>query len=331
LSTIASRLPLRVRLVIPVYRDWESAGILCRMLDGVFRAHPGYAAGVVFVDDGSNVAPEIVRLGEFTSLEWVRVLFLRRNLGHQQAIALGLSYLREKEPCDFVVVMDSDGEDRPEDVPALLAQLESSADCSAVFAERGKRLEGFRFQTGYLLYRLVHYLLTGRSIRIGNFSALRASALERLTLMPELWNHYAASVVVSGLQYLQIRLNRGKRLRGKSQMRLGALVLHGFSAMSVYPTLNVRVLMGVLCASIAVIALAAAVVGIRLWTDLAIPGWTTMVLGLAAVLLVTLVFTSFLFVFVNIAFRNIASALPARDWPAFIERCETFHPNAVHR
>ena len=319
---IDSNRPKLVRIIIPILDDWECAVILCQMLNQAFDSFPEYSVSLIFVDDGSRSRPDLAEF-EVSSLKEVEILCLVGNVGHQRAIALGLSYVQFNRPCDMLVIMDGDGEDKPEDVPKLLKALESDASSSAVFAERQARLESVGFRAGYLMYKILHRILTGLPIRFGNFSALRFSVLPRLTMMPELWVHYAATALLSRIPFIALPLDRGKRLGGDSKMRIETLVYHGLSAISIYPTLNVRILAGSFAISLLLIAVAVISIAIRFTTTLAIPGWTTTVLGLSATLLCLVTFTSFLFIFLNLRIRNSAVAMPFQVYQAYIEKCET--------
>jgi hypothetical protein len=268
--------------------------------------------------------PSLPALKGCLRLHAVKVLNLKRNMGHQRAIALGLAYVQEHEPCDAVVVMDGDGEDKPEDVPSLLKVLER-AGSQVVFAERGKRLESVVFRALYRCYRTLHHVLTGRRVRFGNFSALRFGCLRRLTIMPEMWTHYAASVRISRLPIETIRIDRGTRLRGSTKMSFDALMLHGLAAMALYPTINVRVLIGSVLAALMIVLSAASVVAIRLTMHFYIPGWTTTMVGFSLTLLCMMMFMSLLFVFVGVSFRAMPGVLPIRDYQYFIDGCETLH------
>ena len=319
---IDSNRPKLVRIIIPILDDWECAVILCQMLNQAFDSFPEYSVSLIFVDDGSRSRPDLAEF-EVSSLKEVEILCLVGNVGHQRAIALGLSYVQFNRPCDMLVIMDGDGEDKPEDVPKLLKALESDASSSAVFAERQARLESVGFRAGYLMYKILHRILTGLPIRFGNFSALRFSVLPRLTMMPELWVHYAATALLSRIPFIALPLDRGTRLGGDSKMRIETLVYHGLSAISIYPTLNVRILAGSFAISLLLIAVAVISIAIRFTTTLAIPGWTTTVLGLSATLLCLVTFTSFLFIFLNLRIRNSAVAMPFQVYQAYIEKCET--------
>ncbi len=162
----------------------------------------------------------------------IQVLRLRRNLGHQRAIAVALAYVQQKLPGDAVVVMDADGEDRPEDIHRR-SRTRSNRQIlqSRSSPERGRRIESFSFKLFYACYRLLHRVLTGRNIKFGNFSLLPRRHLDSIVAYPELWNHYAAAVLKARLPYIGIRADRGKRLSGKSKMSFVGLVVHGLSAL----------------------------------------------------------------------------------------------------
>src|SRR5438105_15401236 len=118
---------MRVIVAMPIYEDWESALKLCGKIDLVFRDEPSTQVTLLFIDDGSSGD---IRTRDFPlqlqAIEKVAVLFLRRNLGHQRAIAVGLAYLQQQCQGDTVVVMDADGQDRPEDIPRLLDAMKRS-------------------------------------------------------------------------------------------------------------------------------------------------------------------------------------------------------------
>jgi polyisoprenyl-phosphate glycosyltransferase len=219
--------PLRLVVLMPVFRDFEAASLVCRAIDRELSALRTVEGRLLLVDDGS---PEgVAGFSAFapTALTRIDVLTLRRNLGHQRAIAVGLCHLHDTAACDAVLVMDADGEDRPEDIPRLLAELEREPG-ALIFAERRKRLEGTVFRLGYFAYRLLHRLLTGIPVRVGNFSVLPARALPRLVCMSELWNHYAGAALRSRLPQRRLPLDRGSRVVGRSQMGgFIPLVMHG--------------------------------------------------------------------------------------------------------
>jgi glycosyltransferase involved in cell wall biosynthesis len=310
---------LRLVILMPVFEDFEAACLVCQALDRELLALPSVAARVLLVDDGSPSGTKGWSAFATQALERIDVLSLRRNLGHQRAIAVGLCQLADARDCDAVLVMDADGEDRPEDVPRLVEELRQ-APGSLIFAARRKRLEGAVFQLGYLSYRALHRLLAGISVRVGNFSVLPASALPRLVCMSELWNHYAGAALRSRLPQRQLPLDRGSRVLGRSRMGgLIGLVMHGIAGIA---TFHEIVATRILIASIGLMGLLfaalIAVVGIRFGTALAIPGWASYVAGLLLVLSVQVSTVAFSLVLSLVSTRTGATFVPCRDYVVFV-------------
>lgn len=218
-----------MRVCVPVYNDWACAVGLLQGLDEV-AAELRQPVDVLLVEDGSSEqVPPWIEL-PLRHLSRVEVLHLRRNIGHQRAIALGLAYLHSTASQGLTVVMDGEGEDDPRSLPALLARSEQLGHTRVVFASRGTRTEGWIFRTGYWLFRLLHLLLIGRSVRVGNFSLIPPRLLPRVVGVSEIWNHYAAGVHHARLPVDSIPIDRGHRLAGTSKMNFVSLVTHGMPA-----------------------------------------------------------------------------------------------------
>jgi hypothetical protein len=313
--------PYHVLALIPVYNDWEAVKLLLGQLDQVMREE-FFSLEVLLLDDASATpCPEELRFLKLTAITGVSVLSLRRNLGHQRAIAIGLAHVEANLECDAVLIMDGDGEDDPRDVPRLVARLREIDGSRIVFAERSKRSEGLVFRCGYALYRLLHRAMTGTNVRMGNFSVVPAALLRRLVVLSELWNHYAAAVLRARVPHERIPTVRAQRLGGQSKMNFVSLVVHGLSALSVFSEIiGVRLLLfcGVLTTVLGFVL--AGVVGIKLFTSLAIPGWASTVGGLALILLMQTLGLGVVFVFVVLQGRGNTTFLPARDHAYFIDR-----------
>ena len=309
-----------VTILLPVYNDWVALGKLLVRVDAVLKAAQ-IAVRILIVDDGSTQTRPVACLeGPFEAFASVAVLRLRRNLGHQRAIAIGLSHLEAEFPaCQLVVVMDSDGEDDPQDVPRLIARAVQTERQAIIFAERTKRSESLVFQICYHLYRLVHRVLTGRSVRVGNFSVIPRPRLESLVATSELWNHYAAAAFTSKQPFETIPTARAVRLDGRSKMNFVGLVIHGLSAVSVYSEIiGVRLLIAtLLMIGLDVLALVVTLL-VRLTTTLAIPGWATTVFGVLLIILLQATLFLFVFSFMILAGRNSAGFLPRRDYIHFV-------------
>lgn len=243
--------PLHVVVLMPLRDDWVSASELIRQLDQVITSYP-CTIEIFLVDDGSLQRYNRDDFqSHFSAVRAIRILRLRRNLGHQRAIAIGLVHIQKTTSCGAVLVMDSDGEDTPEGVVELLRAYSDTHGAKAIFAERIRRSESLVFRCFYYLYRILHRGLTGISVRVGNFSILPSEYLNTLVAMSELWNHYAAAVFRSKLPFTMIPIPRGTRIAGTSRMNFAALVSHGLSAISVFgDILGVRLLIGSLAGSL---------------------------------------------------------------------------------
>ena len=264
-------------------------------------------------------APDALPAGAYQSVRAVQVLPLRGNLGHQRAIATGLAYIYDRLPCDAVVVMDADGEDLPSDVVRLLRRMTELPLPTIVFAERSKRSERPLFVFFYHVYRLLHVILTGKGIRVGNFSVVPYSLLGGVVVDPNLWNHYAAAVWISKASTDTIRTERGKRLHGRSKFGFTSLVVHGLSAISCYnEVMSVRLLMFISVGLLLVLLSLAVTAGIRLFTDLAVPGWATYTTGLLGIAFMQLVMFAGFLTMTLLGSRRQQPFIPLRDYGYFV-------------
>jgi glycosyltransferase involved in cell wall biosynthesis len=312
--------PYRAVILMPVYEDWECAALVCQALAEELRALKQVTARILLVDDGSPGGTDKWPRPVGHDALKVETLRLHTNLGHQRAICIGICYIYEHFPCDAVIVMDADGEDRPQDVVRLIDRA-MSIPTTAILAERRKRFEGILFRMGYMVFRVVHRVLTGVSVRIGNFSLLPRTFMTTLIYMPELWNHYAGAVVKSREPCEFIPIDRGVRLAGRSKMNLTSLVTHGISGIATFAeTVATRILIANFFALVLLCIVIAVVVGLRIWTNLAIPGWATYTAGLVLILVVQLIGISFSLIFSLIHNRTRMQVTPIRDYAVFVDR-----------
>lgn len=268
-------------VVTPVYEDVEASSRLFKELKSQFQDK----VFVVVIDDGSVKQPLLIDGLKTAKIEGL-ILQLRRNVGHQKAIAIGLGYVSDQISSEqFVVVMDSDGEDLPSTIPELLSQLEDPS-VDIVVAQRKSRVETFRFKLFYAIYKRLFSLMTGRPISFGNFMALKRDAVQRLVVMQELSIHVAGAVIASKLRTKPCSLHRGPRYAGQSKMNFVGLVLHGFKALMVFAE-DVLVRVGIACGLIAGLSLGASVLAIVLKTiGFATPGWFSIALGILVLMLI---------------------------------------------
>jgi glycosyltransferase involved in cell wall biosynthesis len=317
-------------VLLPVFNDWSALQKLLLILDGVLSEH-SLTVEVLIVDDGSTIpADKSFSEGGFSAFECIEVLRVRRNLGHQRAIAIGLAYVEDRVPCQAVILMDSDGEDDPHDVPRLLKKYREESGQKIIFAERTKRSEPWVFRLFYFLFKLVHYVLTSRQVRVGNFSVIPAARLASLVVVSEMWNHYAAAVYKSRQPLTLLPTQRARRLEGRSRMSFTNLVIHGLSAISVYgDTIGVRLLVATSVLILLTLAGLACVVAVRLLTDLAIPGWATFTAGTLLVILFQAIMFSIIFSFIILGDRQASTFLPLRDYRYFVGGVKTVYRSEI--
>jgi len=262
-------------VVTPVYEDAVAAGQLFRDLAAAF----GDRVYVVAVDDGSVRQP--LDAGPIAAAGLAgAVITLKRNVGHQRAIAIGLGYVVDRlADVRHVVVMDADGEDVPTAARELLRPFDSD-EIDVVVAQRKRRVETLRFRAFYLVYKWLFRVLTGREISFGNHMALSSAALRRLAIMPELGIHVAAAVLLSKLRMVTCPLDRGPRYAGQSKMNFVSLALHGFRGLMVFAE-DVLVRVGAVCALVASLAVLGGLAAIVLkFLGYATPGWFSIALGI---------------------------------------------------
>jgi glycosyltransferase involved in cell wall biosynthesis len=319
----------QIVILIPLFNDWEAAELLLDGLDRVFSRYPADAE-VLIIDDGSSQpAPPAFASREFAALRSVDILRLRRNLGHQRAIAVGLVYIYENRPCRAVVVMDGDGEDRPQDIPLLLERFEKEQRRSIVFAARSKRLESAAFRFFYRLYRVIHRLLTGDPVRVGNFSVIPFESLSELAVVPEVWNHYAAAVIRSRIRFTSIPIERGKRVAGQSKMNFIGLLLHGLSAFFVYGDIvGARLLVMIAVALVIEAVVIGIAVAVRYTATPNMLSLAVYLAGLLGIILLQAIPIALILVFSVIGSRVNLGFLPIRDCPYFVRSVQRIFPSA---
>lgn len=317
-----------VVIVVPVFDDWVSFSQLAAALDKVAAGLPDWTLHVMAVDDGSedDFRASVLMDGRYTSLGSLQVAELVCNLGHQRAIAVGLTTALQSPAYEAVIVMDGDGEDDPEYVPALLAMHRSHPAC-VITANRSERSEGLVFRVFYQIYKFFFHAMTGQRIAFGNYSLIPRRTADRLVYRPEIWNNLAAAIIRSRVPKQSISARRAVRYDGKSKMSFVSLILHGLSAMSVYSdVLFVRLLLSALAFGVLSTIGIVVVLAIRLGTDLAIPGWASTMVAALGLMLVQSIAISLGGVFLILQGRVAPTVVPNVVAPRYLESLHTLHP-----
>lgn len=320
----------RIAIVSPVFNDWVCADELVARLAALSDELP--AVAVVLVDDGSTDSVEMHPHQWPEGLESVDIVHSGANVGHQRAIAIGLAHVITQVKPDAVVVIDADGEDDPSDIPFLLAQLNirdtpPSTPPQIVVAQRKGRTEARSFRAFYRLYKAGFYLLTGRRMDFGNFSAMTSSAATRLLYMPELWNHFPATVMRSRISTAKVPTDRSHRFHGESRMNFVSLVNHGLAAIATFSdVVFARLLIAMSVVVGALVAAGMGVAAVRLFSTVAIPGWATAAMGFVLLALFQFLALVAVMTFIQLAARSNVPAIPIKSVPSHSRSVERIYP-----
>ena len=222
---------MKFKILIPVYNDWQSVSKLLEDINSNV-SNLDHEISVIIMNDASNHDRnnEDINLENISS---VKILNMKTNQGHTRCIATGLKYIFQKEDFDYVIPMDGDGEDRPEEIREFINQIQNSND-KPIVGERIKRSENFIFKICYQLHKLITLTFTGKSIKFGNFTCLPKSTVEKLINEKATWNSFSGSLTKVEDNLISIPSIRGSRYFGPSKMSFYNLIKHSLSIISVF-------------------------------------------------------------------------------------------------
>ncbi|MFL5741796.1 MAG: glycosyltransferase [Flavisolibacter sp.] len=301
-------------ILCPLYNDEASFALFAAEIEKQIKNIPDHQFSFLVVNDGTP-KPLIKTLLPLS------IVHLSRNLGHQKAIAIGLAYAHHHLSFDQLIVMDCDGEDQPGDIQKLLQH--SSGSCIVV-ASRASRQEGKQFQLFYKIYQLLFRILTGKKISFGNFMLIPSSMVGRLIHYSEIWNHLAGSVIKSGMPMKAVSTHRGKRYEGRSKMSFTSLFLHGLGAIGVFTDIIASrlLLFSMVMIFLSLVAIVI-IVSIKLFTDLAIPGWATGAVSSMLIVLLQSFLLSLFTIFLHLSSASQRRFIPALHYEDYVQSVET--------
>jgi len=218
-------------ILIPIYNDWKSVFQLLENIDLQIAKWDAEVL-VLIINDGSTEERTVTELS-FKNIKTVRVMNMKQNRGHARCNAAGLKYLTEKEDFDYVILMDGDGEDRPEELTSLFNKSKENS-LKTVTANRIKRSDGSFFKLLYECHKILTYVFTGKLIKFGNYSCLPKEDAARLVKEACIWSSFSGSVTKIISDRVSVPSIRGKRYFGPSQMSFFKLLVHSFSIIAVF-------------------------------------------------------------------------------------------------
>ena len=221
----------KIIILIPVYNDWESLKKLIKEINEIIKDFNDINFECLIVNDCSTIqAPEIIKPNKFKSIE---ILNMKENRGHARCNAFGIRYIFQNKKFDNLILMDSDGEDRPVEIKDLIEKINKNPNVSVV-AKRIKRSEGLLFQLLYQIHKLITIFFTGKNINFGNYSILTKDDVRKLHSKASLWSSFSGSVKKHINSLNEINSIRGLRYFGPSQMSLFRLIIHSLSIIAVF-------------------------------------------------------------------------------------------------
>ena len=228
----------KIKILIPVYNDWQSVFKLLENIN-LEVSKLEEECSVIIVNDASTEKRTELKTN-FYNLKSIHIINMKENKGHARCNAAGLKHINEKEDFDYVIPMDGDGEDRPEELNLLIKKIKEYPD-TVVIAERVKRSEGFIFKFCYLAHKYLTFIFTGQTIKFGNYTCLPKSIVVKLVNESATWSSFSGSLAKISKDKISIPSERGTRYFGPSKMSFVNLLKHSLSIIAVFKiTLLIR-------------------------------------------------------------------------------------------
>tara|TARA_X000001036_G_scaffold404699_1_gene412157 strand:- start:747 stop:1616 length:870 start_codon:yes stop_codon:yes gene_type:complete len=222
---------MKIKILIPVYNDWQSVS---RLVDEIndLSISPEFQISIIIVNDFSNHdRPDENKV--LNNIQSFKIMNMKKNQGHARCIATGLKYIYEKEDFDYVIPMDGDGEDRPEEIKEFINKIKVS-NGNPIVGLRVKRSEGLIFKICYQIHKLITLTFTGKSIKFGNFTCLPKLTVKKMINEKATWNSFSGSLTKIENNLLLTPSIRGTRYFGPSKMSFTNLLKHSLSIISVF-------------------------------------------------------------------------------------------------
>ena len=222
---------MRYVILIPIYNDRQSLKLLIENINNEIK-DLNHEISVIVINDASSqqIIDNYPNIENINSIELIN---MRENRGHARCIASGLKYIYEKKEFDYVIPMDGDGEDQPEEIRKFI-EISQQVGEKSIIGERVKRSEGLFFKLCYKFHKFITLAFTGQSIKFGNFTCLSKSTIKKLLDEKATWNSFSGSLKKIEKDLISMPSIRGKRYFGPSKMSFFNLLKHSLSIISVF-------------------------------------------------------------------------------------------------
>ena len=222
---------MKIKILIPIYYDWQSLNKILGNIN-LEISNLKHDFSVLIVNDASteNMPELFTSLDNFSS---IKLIHMKENKGHARCNASGLKYIYENEQFDYVIPMDGDGEDRPEEIKLLVDKMENNPE-KVIVGERIKRSESTFFKFCYFVHKIITQTFTGRSIKFGNYTCLPKSIVEKMIKEKATWSSFSGSLTKISENRISSSSERGERYFGPTKMSFFKLLIHSLSIIAVF-------------------------------------------------------------------------------------------------
>ena len=224
---------MKIKILIPIYNDWQSVFKLLENINSEISGLEHEFSAIIVNDASTESRPEINL--NLNNLNSIKIINMKENRGHARCNAAGLKHIFENEEFDYVIPMDGDGEDRPEEIKQLIDNLNYHPD-KPIVGERIKRSEGIFFKFCYFVHKIITSTFTGQSIKYGNYTCLPKSIVEKMINEKATWSSFSGALAKITKDRAIISSERGTRYFGPSKMSFKNLIIHSLSIISVFRT-----------------------------------------------------------------------------------------------
>ena len=222
---------MKIKILIPVYNDWRSVFKLLENINSEVSTLNCEFSIIIINDASTEIKPEF--LVDLDNLKFIEIINMKENRGHARCIATGLKYINKKEDFDYVIPMDGDGEDRPEEISLLIKKIKENPGV-VVTADRIKRSEGFIFRFCYLVHKFLTFVFTGQKIKFGNYTCLPKIIVNNMVNEAATWSSFSGALVKIIDNRNSISSIRGTRYFNPSKMSFLNLLKHSLSIIAVF-------------------------------------------------------------------------------------------------
>lgn len=211
-----------------MYNDWKSLNLLLKKINLKFTK--AKYLEILIINDCSTKQPNIKRKG-LKRIKKIKILTLKKRLGSQKVICIGLDYLSKIKSTFYLTIMDSDGEDNPSELNKML-NLATKHKNSVIASHRLKRNENLIIKIGYRLHLIIAFIFTWEWISFGNFSTFHSRILKKID-RSDLWLAYSSGIL-KNFKIIKTFAVRQKRYFGISKVSFIKLIEHSMRVISVF-------------------------------------------------------------------------------------------------